>query len=105
MVTQMKPVTPAPAPSGPPSGYTKPKNAPRSLFDQAILKRALAESFTKLDPRLVAKNPVMFVVEVGSVITTIYWIKSLVVHDGQALFVGQVSLWLWFTVLFANFAE
>jgi K+-transporting ATPase ATPase B chain len=103
MVTQMKP--PAPAPTGTPTGYKKPKNAPRSLFDPAILKRALAESFTKLDPRLVAKNPVMFVVEVGSVITTIYWIKSLFVHDGQALFVGQVSLWLWFTVIFANFAE
>jgi len=105
MVTQMKPVAPAPAGGGTPTGVNKPKNAARSLFDPAILKRALAESFTKLDPRLVAKNPVMFVVEVGSVITTIYWIKSLVAHDGQALFVGQVSLWLWFTVLFANFAE
>jgi K+-transporting ATPase ATPase B chain len=69
------------------------------------VKRAAADSFKKLDPRLVAKNPVMFVVEVGSVITTCYWIKGLIVQDHTALFVGQVSLWLWFTVLFANFAE
>jgi K+-transporting ATPase ATPase B chain len=88
-----------------PTGYHKPKNAPRSLFDPAIMKRAAADAFKKLDPRLVAKNPVMFVVEVGSVITTIYWLKGLIVHDGTALFVGQVTLWLWFTVVFANFAE
>jgi K+-transporting ATPase ATPase B chain len=69
------------------------------------MKRAFADSFKKLDPRLVAKNPVMFVVEVGSAVTTYYWFKSLISHDGQALFVGQVSIWLWFTVLFANFAE
>ena len=69
------------------------------------MKRAVGDAARKLDPRLVAKNPVMFVVEVGSVITTYYWIKGLVTHDGSALFVGQVSIWLWFTVLFANFAE
>lgn len=103
MATQMK--ASAPHPGGAPTGYHKPKNAPRSLFDPAIVNRALGDSFKKLDPRLVAKNPVMFVVEVGSIITTFYWIKSLVIHDGQALFVGQVTLWLWFTVLFANFAE
>ena len=77
----------------------------KSLFDGEIIKRAFGDSFRKLDPRLVAKNPVMFVVEVGSAITTYYAIKSLVTHDGQALFIGQVSVWLWFTVLFANFAE
>src|SRR5690349_18375298 len=96
---------PAPNPVIPPKGFHKPKNSPRSLFDPAIIRRALVDSIRKLDPRLVAKNPVMFVVEVGSVITTYYWIKGLITHDGQALFVGQVSIWLWFTVLFANFAE
>ena len=77
----------------------------KSLFDPQILKRAAGDAITKLDPRLVAKNPVMFVVEVGSVITTLYFFKSLIAHDGQTLFVGQVTVWLWFTVLFANFAE
>ena len=86
-------------------GQFKPKNAPSSLFDPKIIKRAFGESFIKLDPRTVAKNPVMFVVEIGSVLTTFYWIKALVTGTGNALFVGQISIWLWFTVLFANFAE
>jgi K+-transporting ATPase ATPase B chain len=86
-------------------GGVRPKNAPKSLFDPAILKRAAVDSFLKLDPRTVAKNPVMFVVEVGSVLTTFYWLRELVTHTGTPLFTGQVTLWLWFTVLFANFAE
>jgi K+-transporting ATPase ATPase B chain len=65
---------------------------------------AIGGSFTKLDPRHVARNPVMFVVEVGSVITTIAFIAALAGRGGDAAFVGQVSAWLWFTVLFANFA-
>ncbi len=96
MVTQIKPQTQDNRPR---------KNAPKSLFDPKIIKRALVESFLKLDPRLVAKNPVMFVVEVGSVITTYLWIKEVATHTGNPLFTGQVTLWLWFTVLFANFAE
>ena len=76
-----------------------------SLLDPAIVKSALRESFIKLDPRLVAKNPVMFVVEVGSVLSTFYFVKELVTHTGNPFFTGQVALWLWFTVLFANFAE
>jgi len=78
----------------------------RPLFDPPIVRRALGDSFVKLDPRQVAKNPVMFVVEVGSVLTTL-----LIVRDaaaGQTAHLGftiQVTLWLWFTVLFANFAE
>jgi potassium-transporting ATPase ATP-binding subunit len=84
---------------------TRPKNAPRSLFEGAIVKRAIAEAFLKLDPRVVAKNPVMFVVEVGSAITTYFWLRGLVTGGADTLFVGQISLWLWFTVLFANFAE
>ena len=86
------------------AGTLKPRNAPKSLFDPAIIRRASVDAFRKLDPRLVAKNPVMFVVEVGSLITTLYWFKALATHK-EALFVGQVTLWLWFTVLFANFAE
>ncbi len=97
---------PAPhMPSGGPEGYTKPKNAPRSLFDPPIVKRALVDSVRKLDPRLVAKNPVMFVVEVGSAITTYYIFKEFATNASDKWFVLQVSLWLWFTVLFANFAE
>ncbi|HEX4477270.1 MAG TPA: potassium-transporting ATPase subunit KdpB, partial [Polyangiaceae bacterium] len=83
----------------------RPKNAPRALFEGTIVKRAIKEAFVKLDPRVVAKNPVMFVVEVGSAITTYFWIRGAVTHAADTLFVGQVSIWLWFTVVFANFAE
>ncbi len=83
----------------------RPKHAPRSMFEGAIVKRALKDAFVKLDPRLVAKNPVMFVVEVGSAVTTYFWIRGLITHASDTAFVGQVTLWLWFTVLFANFAE
>jgi K+-transporting ATPase ATPase B chain len=65
---------------------------------------AIRSSFVKLDPREVARNPVMFVVEVGSVITTIYFILGLIQARSDTAFVGMVSGWLWFTVLFANFA-
>jgi len=82
----------------------KPKNS-RSLFDPQIARRAFGDAFTKLDPRIVAKNPVMFVVYIGSLVTTYLWIKDIVNHTGDALFTGQIALWLWFTVLFANFAE
>lgn len=84
---------------------TKRSSGSKSLFDPKIMKRAFVEAFVKLDPRLVAKNPVMFVVEVGSVITTYLWFKEIVTHTGNPLFTGQVTLWLWFTVFFANFAE
>jgi K+-transporting ATPase ATPase B chain len=78
-----------------------------SLFDPKITRRAIVEAFKKLDPRIQARNPVMFVVEVGSVITTIEWIRSLVdpALESERGFVLAVTLWLWFTVLFANFAE
>jgi len=66
---------------------------------------ALIESVTKLDPRWQARNPVMFVVEVGSVITTIIFIAGLFRGAADSLFVGQITLWLWFTLIFANFAE
>jgi K+-transporting ATPase ATPase B chain len=82
-----------------------------SLTDRAILVPAIGASFRKLDPRLMARNPVMFVVEIGSVITTIVFIAGLfngapaTSGSNNELFVGQITLWLWFTVLFANFAE
>jgi potassium-transporting ATPase ATP-binding subunit len=75
-----------------------------SVLDPALLRPALLQSITKLNPRWQVKNPVMFVVEVGSVITTVYFVIALASH-GDALFVGQVALWLWFTVIFANLAE
>jgi potassium-transporting ATPase ATP-binding subunit len=84
---------------------TRPKRAPRSLFERSIVRRAFKDAFTKLDPRMVAKNPVMFVVEIGSFITTYLWLRGLWSAAPDTLFVGQVCLWLWFTVLFANFAE
>jgi K+-transporting ATPase ATPase B chain len=78
----------------------------RPLFDGAIVRRAIADSFRKLDPRHQARNPVMFVVEVGSVFTTGLWIQALGGHgEARAGFILAISLWLWFTVLFANFAE
>jgi potassium-transporting ATPase ATP-binding subunit len=79
-----------------------------SLFDPAILRTAAAESLRKLDPRLVARNPVMFVVEVGSVLTTLLWLRDRLLHPAGAApgwFTLSVSLWLWFTVVFANLAE
>ena len=81
-----------------------PRRRRSSLYDPAILVPALGASLRKLDPRWMARNPVMFVVEVGAVITTYAFITGFFNH-GQQSFVGQVTLWLWFTVLFANFAE
>jgi K+-transporting ATPase ATPase B chain len=76
----------------------------RSLFDPAILGPAVGDAFKKLDPRWMWRNPVMFAVEVVSVATTILFVRDLLVGSG-AWFSGQITLWLWFTVLFANFAE
>lgn len=84
---------------------TRPTRSNSSL-NAAILKQAVCDSFVKLDPRVQARNPVMFVVELGSVITTLLFIAAL---GGQAEapppFILAIALWLWFTVLFANFAE
>src|SRR5215217_6567581 len=78
----------------------------RSLFDQPIVRRAIMDSFLKLDPRHQMKNPVMFVVEVGSVLTTLLFFQALVGYgEAPAGFILAISLWLWFTVVFANFAE
>jgi K+-transporting ATPase ATPase B chain len=77
------------------------------LFNKAILGQAAWDSLKKLSPHLVFKNPVMFVVEVGAVLTTVLWFRDLFspFPSEPIWFTGQVSLWLWFTVIFANFAE
>lgn len=77
-----------------------------SMFDPALVKPAIASAFGKLDPRVQWRNPVMFVVYVGSIITTLLWVQALG-GKGEAPqgFILAVALWLWFTVLFANFAE
>jgi potassium-transporting ATPase ATP-binding subunit len=71
-----------------------------------MYRRAIVDSIAKLNPRLMVRNPVMFVVEVGSVLTTALWIQALSGHgEAAGWYIGSVSLWLWFTVLFANFSE
>ncbi|MGB7992467.1 potassium-transporting ATPase subunit KdpB [Methanoregula sp.] len=71
-----------------------------------LYRRAVIDSFIKLDPRTLYHNVVMFTVEIGSVLTTFLWIQALLGHgEAPAGFIGAVSIWLWFTVLFANFAE
>ena len=77
----------------------------KSIWDMKIVRRAALDSLVKLDPRNMMKNPVMFVVEVGSVATTILLIRDAMRHQGAFGFNLQITLWLWFTVLFANFAE
>lgn len=82
------------------------ENAATPLFSLGIVKEAVKSSFKKLSPRVMMKNPVMFVVEIGSLVTTLVFVGDLINHNtSEALFSGQITLWLWFTVLFANFAE
>ncbi|HUB32482.1 MAG TPA: potassium-transporting ATPase subunit KdpB [Bryobacteraceae bacterium] len=84
-----------------------PKKAARArpLFDPPIVKRAIGDSFRKLNPRTMMKNPVMFVVEVGAAMTTALLLRDFAVGDHIWVFGLQITIWLWFTVLFANFAE
>ena len=77
----------------------------RSLFDSHIVRRAFLDALVKLNPRVMMRNPVMFVVEVGSLLTTVLFVANLFAHAGNFRFDLQITLWLWFTVLFANFAE
>ena len=70
-----------------------------------MFARRPSSSVRKLDPRTQIKNPVMFIVEVGSLLTTIVFVQELLSGTGRPLFTGQVAFWLWLTVLFANFAE
>src|SRR5277367_49898 len=76
-----------------------------ALFDPKIVIPAIGSAFGKLDPRTLAKNPVMFVLEVVTALTTVILIRDLFTGGANILFEFQIILWLWFTVLFANFAE
>jgi K+-transporting ATPase ATPase B chain len=102
--------TPAPRPPAKDEGQSTdllPKRLAhaRPLFDTGILKRATKDSFVKLNPRALLKNPVIFVVEIGAILTTLALARDLATGAGNIGFTLQISLWLWFTVLFANFAE
>jgi len=77
-----------------------------SVFSRELVLAAIRDSFPKLNPRTQARNPVMFIVELGSVITTGIFILDLARgHTGSLWFVATIAVWLWLTVLFANFAE
>src|SRR5580700_9533903 len=105
MSSTITPPKPAPAAEDLTSLLPKKLARARPLFDTEIAGRALKESFVKLNPVTLAKNPVIFVVEVGAALTSIFLVRDLFTGAGGILFTVQISLWLWFTVLFANFAE
>jgi K+-transporting ATPase ATPase B chain len=98
-------MTPPPPVTDPVSLMPKKGARARPLLDPPIVKRALKDSFIKLNPRVMMKNPVMFVVEVGAAMTTILAARDIAASAALAGFTFQITLWLWFTVLFANFAE
>ncbi len=78
----------------------------QATLHRKLYRRAVVDAFRKLDPRWMVRNPVMFVVEVGSLLTTLLWVQALLGKgEAPAAFIGAVTLWLWFTVLFANFSE
>jgi K+-transporting ATPase ATPase B chain len=77
----------------------------RGLFDPHIIRGAALDALRKLDPRALARNPVIFVTEIVSVVVTGFFLRDLVTHEASPWFSGQIAFWLWFTVLFANFAE
>src|ERR1700758_650714 len=89
----------------PNSGSDSPKRPKKSLWTGGIVSGALWDSVKKLNPRTLMKNPVMFVVEVGAVVTTVDLLREIPHHSNEFGFALQITLWLWFTVLFANFAE
>ncbi len=96
----------APAPHRP-LGEQRRKSRSLSIFDPTIMRRAAGDAVRKLDPRVQLRNPVMFVVLVGAAVTSVEFVRSLVTSGlaGDRGFTLQIAIWLWFTVLFANFAE
>jgi potassium-transporting ATPase ATP-binding subunit len=104
-VLEPDPQLPANQTPGPSELLPKKLVRARSLFDREILGRAVKASFRKLNPVSLIKNPVIFVVEVGAVLTTVFMIRDIVSGTPGVGFQIQIALWLWFTVLFANFAE
>src|ERR1700704_1951729 len=100
------------APTAPtPQRPERPERRAISLFRRDIVRRAVIDSFIKLDPRVQIRNPVMFVVEIGAVITTVTWLiqvfggKPLGGGHEPAWYTFVISVWLWLTVVFANLAE
>ena len=94
------PVTPTPAAPRPTAHHKL------SMFDRSLLWPAILDALRKLDPRIQWRNPVMFVVYIGSILTTALWLQALAGHgEAPGWFIVNVAIWLWFTVLFANFAE
>src|ERR1039458_6879429 len=77
----------------------------QGLFDPHIIRRAALDALRKLDPRALARNPVIFVTEMVSIVVTGFFIRDLITQEASPWFSGQMAFWLWFTVLFANFAE
>src|SRR6266853_3759697 len=104
-VTTEPPVVTQLPPDDPTSLLPKKLVRARPLFDREIVNRAVRASFGKLNPVTLMKNPVMFVVEVGAAITTVFLVRDMFTGGARISFQFQISLWLWFTVLFANFAE
>ena len=114
MTTQMQTQSPQ-QPQEPDVMQPSRRKGDMSIFDGKIIRQAILDSFVKLDPRVQLRNPVMFVVEVGSAVTTIEFVRLLFTQPSGAftrsaltaetVFVLSVAIWLWFTVLFANFAE
>jgi K+-transporting ATPase ATPase B chain len=100
-----RPVIGEPKPINPTELLPKRLVHARPLFDPEILRRAIRDSFIKLNPVLLLKNPVIFVVEVGAALTTVFLIRDIATGAPGIGFPLQISSWLWFTVLFANFAE
>jgi potassium-transporting ATPase ATP-binding subunit len=97
-------------PAGQPEPVVEPPRFARrsnlSMFDRALVGPAILDSVRKLDPRVQWRNPVMFVVYIGSILTTALWFQALAGHgEAPTWFILNVTIWLWFTVLFANFAE
>jgi K+-transporting ATPase ATPase B chain len=109
MTTSTVPTRPsAPAPARVTAHETAPRQQAlrkRPLFDPPIVKRAIRDAFVKLDPRHMVRNPVMFVVLLGSAYTTAVLFRDIAAGRADWGFTLQLTLWLWFTVVFANFAE
>src|ERR1700721_1679132 len=84
---------------------TRNRASATTLTDSKIVIPAIGEAFKKLSPRVMIRNPVMFVVEVVAALTTVLFIRDIVTGAGGYGFSFQINLWLWFTVVFANFAE
>ena len=99
-----EPERPSVTPGGPGAGTARSRTG-TSMFDPAIMVPAIGQAFRKLDPRLMWRNPVMFVVEIVSTLTTILLVRDIVTGGAHLGFAIQINIWLWFTVLFANFAE